>query len=106
MSRQITPHTKINLLCRDFKKRPWPWDNTLLLNILAERKYLSKHIGKNHRLHKKQQQTNKQKKKQIYDKLVNSEEKDPSILWNVVESLKEKVTDQNFLNITPSIKMD
>ena len=80
----------IRRLSKELKRRPW--DNPLRLNILTERKHLSKLIRRNHRLHKKQ----------IYDKLLNSEQKDPSLFWSIVDSLKEKVKDNSFLNITPT----
>ena len=80
----------IRKLCRDLKKQPW--DNSMRLSILVERKKLNKMIRKNHRRHKKQ----------IYDKLLNTEEKDPSLFWNLIDTLQEKSREETFLNITSS----
>ena len=78
----------IRKLCKDLKKQPW--DNTLRLHILTERKQLSKLIRKNHRIYKKR----------IYDKLLNTNENNTSEFWNIVDSLKEKGNDKNPQNIT------
>ena len=80
----------IRRLCR--KLRNQPYNNNLRHTIFIERKKLKKIIRKNHRNFKNK----------IYSQLLNSDEKDPSMFWSIIDSLKENNKDNNYINITPS----
>ena len=68
---------RIRLLCKRLKSAPW--DATLRLNIMQERKSLKTTIRKNHRLYKKK----------ILDKLMSDESNNSSNFWQLINKIKK-----------------
>ena len=79
---------RIRSLCKILKSEPW--DATLRLQIMQERKLLKTTIRKNHRLYKKK----------ILDKLTSNESNNSSTFWQLINKIKKKEVKDTSLNIS------